>query len=73
VTYVTERAVFRLTSDGVTLVEIAPGVDLQRHVLDRMAFRPKIAPDLAPMDPACFVSDATGAKVQPEKAGVRHA
>ena len=40
VLYVTERCVLRLTSDGLEVTEIAPGVDLQRDVLDRMAFRP---------------------------------
>ena len=38
--FVTERAVFRLTADGLDLVELAPGIDLQTQVLDQMNFTP---------------------------------
>ena len=42
VLYVTERAVFRLTSEGLELIEVAPGIDLQKQVLDLMEFKPII-------------------------------
>jgi propionate CoA-transferase len=43
VLYVTERAVFELTPDGLCLIEVAPGIDLQAGVLDQMEFVPKVA------------------------------
>jgi propionate CoA-transferase len=48
VLYVTERAVFQLVSDGLQLIEVAPGIDLERQVLAMMAFRPIIR-ELRPM------------------------
>jgi acyl CoA:acetate/3-ketoacid CoA transferase len=42
VLYVTERAVFRLEAEGVRLIEVSDGIDLQKDVLDRMAFAPLI-------------------------------
>ena len=54
VLYVTERAVFRLSPNGIELIEIAPGIDVERDVLARMGFRPAIAPDLKTMDQRLF-------------------
>jgi len=54
VLYVTERAVFELTCDGIRLIEIAPGVDLQKDVLDQMEFVPQLAENIALMSPKIF-------------------
>ena len=42
VLYITERAVFRLTSDGVELTEVAPGISIERDILPYMSFTPII-------------------------------
>jgi acyl CoA:acetate/3-ketoacid CoA transferase len=52
--FITERAVFELTSQGMTLKEIAPGVDVRRDVLDQMDFAPIVPIDLRLMDASCF-------------------
>ncbi|OPJ65940.1 acyl CoA:acetate/3-ketoacid CoA transferase [Clostridium chromiireducens] len=62
VLYVTERAVFRLSSNGVTLEEIAPGIDIQKDILDQMDFNPIISKDLKIMDERIFEDKIMGLK-----------
>ena len=38
--YVTERCVFRLTREGLELIEVAPGIDVEKDILARMEFAP---------------------------------
>lgn len=52
--FVTERAVFRLVEQGLELIEIAPGVDLQRDVLGQMDFAPVVGGELKVMDSGLF-------------------
>jgi propionate CoA-transferase len=54
VMYITERAVFELTASGLTLVEIAPGIDLEKDILGHMAFRPAISESLRIMPLSVF-------------------
>ena len=60
VLYVTERCVFRLCEQGLELIEIAPGIDLERDILAQMEFRPAISPDLALMDARLFRDEPMG-------------
>ncbi len=59
VLYVTERCVFRLTAEGVELIEVAPGVDMDRDILGQMAFRP-IVNEPAEMDARIFAEAPMG-------------
>ncbi|MCG9577828.1 3-oxoacid CoA-transferase [Vibrio tubiashii] len=54
VLYITERAVFRLTENGLELIEIAPGMDLERDILQHMDFAPVVSSSLKFMDTAIF-------------------
>ena len=62
VLYVTERCVFRLTPDGLELIEIAPGVDLEKDVLAHVGFAPIIDGDLKLMDERLFRDEPIGLK-----------
>ncbi|MCC5987561.1 MAG: acyl CoA:acetate/3-ketoacid CoA transferase [Pararhodobacter sp.] len=53
VLYVTERAVFELTPEGVALREVAPGLDAERDVIAHMGFRP-IVETISEMDTRIF-------------------
>lgn len=54
VMFVTERAVFELKNGKLCLIEIAPGIDLQKDILAQMAFTPEIATDLKIMPADIF-------------------
>jgi acyl CoA:acetate/3-ketoacid CoA transferase len=42
VLYVTERAVFKLASGGLELIEVAPGIDIEKDIIPYMSFHPHI-------------------------------
>ena len=65
--YITERAVFRLTDQGLTLTEIAPGADLEQDILGKMEFRPAISPDLKLMNRILFLPEKMNLKLPEQK------
>ena len=60
VRYITERAVFALEDDGLVLIEVAPGIDVERDVLGQMGFRPRVAADLREMDRRLYATGPMG-------------
>ena len=60
VKYITERAVFELQNGKLVLVEIAPGIDIERDILGQMDFAPLISPDLKLMDKRIFNAEPMG-------------
>ncbi|MFC2115378.1 acyl CoA:acetate/3-ketoacid CoA transferase [Bacteroidota bacterium] len=62
VVYVTERAVFELSGDGLMLTEIAPGIDLERDVLSMMDFKPLISENLKTIDSVIYRDTKIGLK-----------
>lgn len=59
VIYVTERCVFQLTDHGLELIEVAPGIDIERDILPHMAFKPHIHKPIT-MNPAIFCDAPMG-------------
>lgn len=60
--YVTERAVFELVREGLKLIEIAPGIDLEKDILNQMEFKPIISSDLKEMPAELFREEWGGLK-----------
>ena len=54
VVIITERAVFKLTGEGMVLEEVAPGIDLDKDILGQMEFKPVISSTLRTMDERIF-------------------
>jgi len=62
VLYVTERCVFQLTAAGMELIEVAPGVDIDKDILQQMDFEPVINGSPALMDARIFRPEPMGLK-----------
>ena len=62
--YITERCVFRLVPEGLELIEIALGVDLQRDILNRMDFVPVMRQPPCLMDARIFEPAALGLRTR---------
>ncbi len=62
VLYITERAVFQLKDDGLHLIEVAPGIDIQTQILDLMEFEPIIDGEPKLMDERIFREELMGLK-----------
>jgi len=70
---ITERCVFRRAGNRLELVEIAPGVDLDRDILDRLDFAPAIASGLGLMPLAIFRPEPMGLRERLLPAGLSQA
>jgi len=60
--YCTERALFKLVKEGIELVELAPGIDMENDVLSMMEFRPQINSNLKIMDKRIYTNGLLGLK-----------
>lgn len=60
ITIATERALFEITNEGLLLKAIAPGIDLQKHILDKMEFEPIVPRDLELLDEKIYKPEPMG-------------
>jgi acyl CoA:acetate/3-ketoacid CoA transferase len=60
VRYITDRAVFELADEGLVLIEVAPGIDLERDVLGQMGFQPRVADDCRTTDQRVYADGPMG-------------
>ena len=67
VTYVTERCVIELRDNGLVVTEIAPGIDLQRDVIDQAEIALSVSADLRVMNPALFTDARFGLELKDEE------
>jgi propionate CoA-transferase len=58
--YITERAVFKLTKDGISLEEVAPGIDIDKDIIPKMSFEPIIRGSVGEMDNRIFNESIMG-------------
>ncbi|MBV8108920.1 MAG: acyl CoA:acetate/3-ketoacid CoA transferase, partial [Hyphomicrobiales bacterium] len=58
--YVTERCVFQRTTLGLELIEVAPGIEIERDILKQMRFKPVITREPKPMDDRIFRPESMG-------------
>ena len=65
VTFVTERCVIRLLENGLTVTEVAPGVDLERDILRRVETPLHVSPDVKTMDERIFRPEPMGLQLCP--------
>ena len=72
VLYITERCVIELTEDGLTVIEIAPGVDLDNDVLGRSGVPLLVSPDLQLMSPALFRPEPMGLILSRKPSRIAH-
>jgi propionate CoA-transferase len=59
---ITERCVFKYEKDGLTITEIAPGIDLEKDIFAHMGFKPNVSGNLKLMDERVFRDELMGIK-----------